>query len=125
MRNVGDRADGYRLRALIVLLGRAGLRISDALSLQESDLDCDRGAVLVRHGKGGKRREVGMDRWAWEQLNPWLELRTAVPPGALFCGLRGPTRGRPYGAAGIRVQLQATARAAGIRRRFAPHAAAH
>jgi hypothetical protein len=28
MRSVGDRADGHRLRALIVLLWRAGLRIS-------------------------------------------------------------------------------------------------
>jgi integrase len=59
MRVVGDRSDGHRLRALIVLLWRAGLRISEALALQESDLDRNRGAVLVRRGKGGKRREVG------------------------------------------------------------------
>ncbi|HWJ50339.1 MAG TPA: tyrosine-type recombinase/integrase [Solirubrobacteraceae bacterium] len=57
---VGDRPDGHRLRALIVLLRRAGLRISEALALQESDLDRGRGAVLIRRGKGGKRREVGM-----------------------------------------------------------------
>jgi integrase len=62
MRAVGDRSDGHRLRTLIVLLWRAGLRISEALALQESDLDRSRGAVLVRRGKGGKRREVGMDR---------------------------------------------------------------
>jgi integrase len=72
MRAIGDRADSQRLRALIVLLWRAGLRISEALALQESNLDRSRGAVLVRHkrGKGSKRREVGMDRWAWEQLDP-------------------------------------------------------
>ena len=45
------------------------LRISEALALQESDLDRSRGAVLLRHGKGGKRRAVGMDRWAWDQLD--------------------------------------------------------
>jgi integrase len=56
MRAVGDRADGHRLRALIVLLWRAGLRISEALALLESDFDRSRGAVLVRRGKGGKRR---------------------------------------------------------------------
>ena len=49
MSTVGDRADGHRLRALVVLLWRAGLRISEALALQESDLDPSRGAVLVRH----------------------------------------------------------------------------
>ena len=51
MRAVGDRPDAYRLRALIVLLWRARLRISEALALHESDLDRGRGAVLVRRGK--------------------------------------------------------------------------
>ena len=63
MRAVGDRAHGHRLRARIVLLWRAGLRISEALALRESDFDAHRGTVLVRRGKGGKRREVGMGRW--------------------------------------------------------------
>jgi site-specific recombinase XerD len=42
---------------------RAGLRISETLALTESDLDEARGAIFVRHGKGNKRREVGMDQW--------------------------------------------------------------
>jgi integrase len=91
----GENVDGLRLRGLIVVLWRAGLRISEALALTESDLEPARGAILVRRGKGGKRREVGMDRWAWEQLAPWLSTRAALPVGALFCVLRGPTRGRP------------------------------
>ena len=64
-----------RLRALIVVLWRAGLRIGEALALAETDLDARRGAVLVRRGKGDKRREVGMDRWAWEHLESWQQLR--------------------------------------------------
>ena len=39
MRTAGDNPDGRRLRALIIILWRAGLRISEALALQESDLD--------------------------------------------------------------------------------------
>ena len=93
MSAVGDHADGHRLRALVVLLWRAGLRISEALSLQESDLDRTRGAVLVRRGKGGKRREVGMDRWAWDQLDSWLEIRRELPIGAVLCVIHGPTAG--------------------------------
>ncbi len=62
MHAAGDDQDAVRLRALIVVLWRAGLRISQALALSESDLDLHRGAILVRRGKGGKRREVGMDR---------------------------------------------------------------
>ena len=48
----GHGADGLRLRGVIVMLWRAGLRVSEALALNETDLDPDRGAVLVRHGKG-------------------------------------------------------------------------
>jgi site-specific recombinase XerD len=125
MHAAGDGSDGIRLRALIVVLWRAGLRISEALALAETDLDADRGAVLVRSGKGGKRREVGMDRWAWEQLAPWMELRAAMPVGSLFCVLRGSTRGRPCAAATIRVQLRDVAARAGVRRRFAPHQLRH
>jgi hypothetical protein len=94
MRAAGDTPDGLRLRGLVVVLWRAGLRISEALGLTESDLAAVRGAILVRRGKGGKRREVGMDRCAWEQLSPWLRTRASLPVGALFCVLRAPARGR-------------------------------
>jgi hypothetical protein len=62
-----------------------------------------------------------MDRWAWEQLTPWLQLRATLPVGALFCVLRGPTAGRPWAPAGVRSQLHQAAARAGVRRRFAPH----
>jgi site-specific recombinase XerD len=125
MRTIGDRAEGQRLRALVVLLWRAGLRISEALALQESDLDRARGAVLVRRGKGGKRREVGMDRWAWEQLDGWLEIRRELPLGALLCVIHGPTSGRRWEASAARKQLHRAGATAGVRRRFAPHQLPH
>src|SRR6202012_3279624 len=121
MRTIGDRAEAQRLRTLIVLLWRAGLRISEALSLHEADLDPARGAVLVRRGKGGKRREVGMDRWAWEQLDAWLEIRRQLPIGALLCVIHGPTSGGRWEASAARKQLHHAAAAADVRRRFAPH----
>jgi integrase len=121
MRTIGEGANGRRLRSLIVLLWRAGLRIGEALALQESDLDRSRRAVLVRRGKGGKRREVGMDRWAWEQLDPWLEIRRGLPIGALLCVIHGPTAGRRWESSAARKQLHRAAAGAGVRRRFAPH----
>ena len=48
---------------MIAVLWRAGLRISEALALTETDTDKRRGALLIRHGKGDKRREAGMDDW--------------------------------------------------------------
>ena len=79
MGHAGDRAHGPRLRGLIVVLWRAGLRISEALALTESDLDEARGAILVRHGRNDKRREVGMDQWGWELLRPWVAYRVQIP----------------------------------------------
>ncbi len=114
-----------RLRALIVVLWRAGLRIGEALALAETDLDARRGSVLLRHGKGDKRGEVGMDRWAWEQLEPWQRLRVRFPVGPLFCVIHGPTAGRNWEPASARRQLSRTAAAAGVSRRFAPHQLRH
>jgi site-specific recombinase XerC len=99
MRTVGDRANGHRLRALIVLLWRAGLRISEALALQENDLDQSRGTVLVRRGKGGKRREVGMDRHA-HLLSEIGGLSRAVARDALLATCGGASRRPPSPSSG-------------------------
>jgi integrase len=79
MRQAGDHAHGARLRTLIVLLWCAGRRINEALTVTEHDLDARLGSILVRHGKGGRHREVGMDPWGWDHLRPWAELRMAMP----------------------------------------------
>jgi site-specific recombinase XerD len=123
--SAGDTAYGRRLRGLIVVLWRAGLRINEALALGEADLDHRRGALVVRRGKGGRRRQVGMDEWAWEQLESWTALRRELPVGPLFCVINGPTRGRPWSSAAARADLRRTAAAAGVRRRFAPHQLHH
>ena len=59
MRAAGDGAHGRRLRGLIVILWRAGLRVQEALALTEADLE-RRGSLLVRRGKGD-----GAERSAW------------------------------------------------------------
>ena len=125
MRQAGPGIGGDRVRGLIVALWRAGLRIGEALDLAEADLDPSRGALLVRCGKGGKRREAGMDDWGWRQLQPWLSYRTELPPGPLFCVIHGPTRGRPWDVSAARARLRRLAVQAGVRRRFAPHQLRH
>jgi integrase len=51
MREASDDRHGFRLRALIVVLWRGGLRVQEALALGERDLDPRRGSLLVRNGK--------------------------------------------------------------------------
>ena len=65
MRQASDDRHGSRVRALIAVLG-----------------------------KGGRRREIGMDVWDWEQLTRWLTERVTLPVGPLSCVIDGPTRGR-------------------------------
>ena len=125
MRHTPDDRHGYRLRGMIVVLWRAGLRLQEALALAEHDLDQRRGSLLVRRGKGGRRREVGMDEWGWEHLRPWLAARKELPVGPLFCIIDGRTRGRAWSAAAVRSEFRRVAARAGMRRRFAPHQLRH
>lgn len=114
-----------RLRALIVLLWRSGLRISEALALEERDLNRSDLAITVRRGKGDKRRVSAMDEWAWKELQVWLEARKELPFGAIFCILTGPTAGQPLSDTDARRQLRAAGIRAGLRRRVNPHSFRH
>ena len=81
-----------RNRALLVVMWRAGLRVSEALDLRMEDLRSKDGGVWVRRGKGGKPRLAGMDPDSFEALQPWLELRAGLgldPRGPVFCTFNG------------------------------------
>jgi len=95
------------------------------VSLTETDLDQRRGSILVRHGKNDRRREVGMDAWAWSALEPWLADRVELPVGPRFCVIDGPTRGRAWSASAARTELHHLALKARVRRRVAPHQLRH
>jgi hypothetical protein len=98
MRSAGDGVHGRRLRGLIVVLWRAGLRICEALALAEADLDPRRGSLLVRRGKGGRRREVGMDDWAGSSSNRGSRPGSSCRSGRCSASSTAPHaggRGRP------------------------------
>ncbi|HKO28886.1 MAG TPA: hypothetical protein VJU80_15615 [Solirubrobacteraceae bacterium] len=96
MHRAGHARYGNRLNGLIVVLWRAGLRINEALSLTETDLEERRGSILVRHGKNDRRRQVGMDAWGWATLGPVAvrALNAAGRPVVIRHVLEDPRRGR-------------------------------
>ncbi len=115
---------GLRNRALIALLWRGGLRISEALALHLKDLDPAAGSVRVLRGKGNKARVVGLDPPAFAVVERWLDARKrrGIPSRApVFCTLAGEPIKTPY----VRALLKRLARRAGIAKRVHPHGLRH
>jgi integrase/recombinase XerD len=115
---------GKRDRALICLLWRGQLRISEALKLKPADVDLETGLVRVLVGKGGKSRTVGVDPKCCSVLGIWLEARSKLGMNghqALFCTLKG---GR-MDSTQIREKLPRLGAKAGITKRVHAHGLRH
>ncbi len=119
---------GLRNRALIVVLWRGGLRSAEALALELRDVDQEAGTVTIRHGKGNRRRVVGLDPPAFAVLERWLAVRRelGIPRGApVFCMITNGNRGRPMGAAYWREAIKKLGVKAGIEKRVHSHGLRH
>src|SRR5436309_1323873 len=82
----GNGPMAIRNRALIALLWRSGLRVSEALSLRPSDVHD--GRINVRHGKGRRQRCAVYDALAAGYLSGWVSIRArlgATGHQPLFC----------------------------------------
>lgn len=115
---------GVRNRALIVMLYRAGLRISEALSLQPKDLDRESSTVRICHGKGNFARTVGLDAGAWAVIELWLERRGSIGLNGhhpVFCTVHG----KPVASAYVRKLLPRLARKGGVEKRVHAHGLRH
>jgi site-specific recombinase XerD len=119
---------GLRDQALIVLLWRSGLRIAEALALHPKDLDLERRTVAVLHGKGDRRRVVGIDPTAAAFLERWMRRRAALGIARgrpVFCVISQPRRGKAMYASVFREKLKDLAERAGIEKRVHPHGLRH
>jgi integrase/recombinase XerC len=122
----GDALDPRQLRdmALAELLYGAGLRISEAVSLDVLDVDLARGLARVL-GKGGKERLAPVGEAARRRMLDYLQVRGAFTPApgekAFFLGSRGARLGRRQAA---RI-LEAMAAGAGLPQHVHPHMLRH
>ncbi|MFM9957650.1 MAG: tyrosine-type recombinase/integrase [Phycisphaerales bacterium] len=122
----GEGPRGDRNRALLALMYRTGLRVSEALALSPKDVDLHAGTVRVLNGKGGKTRVVGIDPGGAAVVATWAAVREALRVGAsapLFCALPGGTEAIKSGYA--RNMLKRIARRAGIAKRVHAHGLRH
>jgi integrase len=124
----GRGAAGLRNRALIIVLWRGGLRCSEALALELRDVDRDAGTLTIRHGKGNRRRVVGLDPPAFAVLERWIVRRSrlAVPRGApVFCAISKGSIGRPISPSYWRETIKRLGVKAGIDKRVHSHGLRH
>jgi len=83
------RKDGLRTHALVLLLALNGLRISEALEADASDLDTERGHRVLRiTRKGGKRSTVPLAPRTAEAIDTYLDGRSSGPLFATSTGAR-------------------------------------
>ena len=88
------------------------------------DVDLIAGSITVLHGKGDRRRMVGIDGGASPILSAWIERRAKLefgPTEPLFCTLRGTKLAPSY----LRGVLPRYAAQAGIAKRVHPHGLRH
>lgn len=76
--------------AIVKLILFAGLRVGEIIQLRMSDLVLDdrKGSVIVREGKGTKRREIPLNAKARKALLDYMQVRPDIESNELFLGQR-------------------------------------
>lgn len=110
--------------AMAGLILYCGLRSCEVLALRVGDVDIG-GRWLLVQGKGGKERRVPLDGDLAAVISTYLMAeRPETQASALFVVAKGPTRGQPLTAAGLRTVFRYHRGVAGVIA-GAPHALRH
>jgi integrase/recombinase XerD len=121
----GTSPAALRDRALLETMYACGLRASEAIALELSELDLEQG-ILRAHGKGSKDRIVPIGSKAIETLTAYLAGARSRLVGLgdeshVFVNLRG----RALTRQGLYKIVQRHARSAGLEQRMSPHTLRH
>lgn len=114
---------GIRNRALITLLYRSGLRVSEVLALRPSDVNVAKHSLRLLDTKSGHAQTRGFHPSADDALSRWMDARKrlSLKNGPLFCTLDGGKLSDDY----VRGMLRRLADKAGIDKRVHPHGLRH
>ena len=121
----GTSPVALRDRALLETMYACGLRASEAIALERSQVDLDAGIVRTR-GKGSKERIVPIGSVALRSLRQYLDKGRPRLVGLrdeprVFVNARGQALSRQ----GLYKIIQRHARAAGLERKMSPHTLRH
>ena len=108
-------------RMLLTTMYATGLRVSEAIRLAVTDIDSQRMAILVTHGKGNRQRLVPLSQNLLTELR--LFWKTHRDPVWLFPSGQRP--GQHLTIAAVNKAFLRTRARVGINRRFSTHALRH
>ena len=85
---------GIRDRAIMEVLYSTGMRRMELVNLKTTDIDIDRGTILIRHGKGDKDRMIPIGERAIQWIEKYLnecrpELAIGMSENILFLNTYG------------------------------------
>ena len=69
---------GKRDRAILSLFLHNGPRVSEVAALNVDDMDLERGAIVIQHGKGDKKRTLLIEQNVIADVREWLAARGDV-----------------------------------------------
>jgi len=76
---------------MVKIMLYTGLRVSELVNLRLTDINLEenRGYLVVRAGKGSKRRELPLNAEARQAINIYLQMRPDLPVEQVFIGQKG------------------------------------
>ena len=121
----GGEPRALRDRALLEIMYACGLRASEAIGLDLSDVNLQEGVVCAR-GKGSKERLVPIGRQAVAALEAYCQRgRPALLDGRVESRLFLNRRGSGLSRQGLYKIVQGHARSAGLAEKMSPHTLRH
>ena len=115
-----------RTKAMLEIMYSSGLRVSELVNLELSDIDMFNDTILI-NGKGSKERIVPIGEYSKKYLNDYLEVRSELikrkngNPNKLFLN----NHGKPITRNGFNSLLNNILKEKGIEKNVTPHTLRH
>lgn len=115
-----------RTKAMLEIMYSSGLRVSELVNLELSDIDLFNDTILI-NGKGSKERIVPIGEYSKKYLNDYLEVRNSLikrkhgNPNKLFLN----NHGMPITRNGFNFLLNNILKEKGIEKNVTPHTLRH
>ncbi len=105
---IKNNCENLKERAIVELLLSSGVRVSELVDLEVSDIDFNNRSVRIKHGKGDKERVTYVNDLTHSYLVKYL-MDSGIETGALF-----QTNHHKYTPSGIRTMLNRLAKRAKV-----------